>query len=497
MNAFKLAKHSLVSILSFSNRKNKRKSSFWMSFLISFFRKSAHLFYVFFENLIPILDAWRVNWKYYLISYWNDIRIKIAPKLWLLRDTMAIILTHMKATILPFLWDIRYRLVQFLTPNKVNPTYYFERNKNAIDVLKQQRKALPAAFLMQVNDKLMRFCPPSVKSHLERGKEEFAFLWMLILTRQLTKKQTIITWMIIVVCSMAHIRKADSLTSTNKPIRIVNGMAIHEFKMGGTLQTTLYNSLKENGLSQEVIAMVKEALKGKLDFRQCTQGDEYKLIWDEIQQDEQSETTQQLTSIYYKRQNVDEPIYVFYYVDDILSGWFGEEGLPKQGCLDAPVKNGKLTSRFDWNRRHPILGYRRPHLGTDYAAPRGTPIMSVADGVVEEARFRNGNGRYVKIKHSATYETEYLHMSRFGEGIKQGEAVKKKQILGYIGMSGLTTGPHVCFRVLKHGKPIDHLIDLFFTDEDNAHFEEMVIEKKAQLNIIDITNHIQSVNANF
>ena len=490
MNAFKLTKHSLVSILSFSNRKNKRKSSFWMSFLISFFRKSAHLFYVFFENLIPILDAWRVNWKYYLISFWNDIRIKISPKLWLLRDTIAIIIAHIQATILPFLWHIRYRILQFLTRNKASPSPYFERNINAIEVLKQQRKALPTAFLMQVNDKLMRFCPPSVKSHLERGKETFAFLWMLIVTRQLTKKQTIITWIIIVVCSMAHIRKADT-SPLNKPIRIVNGTSVHEFEMGGTLQTTFYKSLKENGLSPSLIAMVKEALKNKLDFKQCTQGDEYKLIWDEIQSEDPSETTLQLTSIYYKGQNTDKPIYIFYYADDILSGWFGNQGLPKQGGLDAPVRNGKMTSRFDWHRRHPILGFRRPHLGTDYAAPRGTPILSVADGVVEEARFGNGNGRYVKIKHSQTYETEYLHMSRFGEGIKPGEAVKKKQVLGYIGMSGLTTGPHVCFRVLKHGKPIDHLVELYFTDEDKAHFEEMVIEKKAQLDRIDITKHIQ------
>ena len=137
------------------------------------------------------------------------------------------------------------------------------------------------------------------------------------------------------------------------------------------------------------------------------------------------------------------------------------------------------------------MGFRRPHLGTDYAAKRGTPILSVADGVVEEAKFRSGNGRYVKIKHGPTYETEYLHMSRYGEGIEQGATVKKRQIIGYIGMSGLTTGPHVCFRVLKNGKAIDPLAELSFTDEDHAQFEDIMIEKKAQLDNISVIMYIK------
>ena len=495
MNAFKLTKRSLVSILSFSKRKYKRKSSSWSPILTSFFIELRPLFYAFLKKLIPILNAWRVNWRYYLISFWIYVRIKMSSNLGFVRDAVVIILTHVKATVFPFLWHIRYQIQQFLIRNRANSSPFFEQNHKAIASLKQFKKTLSTTALMRVNDKVMRYCPPSVKSRLERCKETLVFLWLTMITRQLTKKQTIVTLIIIVFCSMAHIKKADSFSPPYKSTRTMKGaqkdITVYEYELGGTLQTTFYNSLKENGLSPTLIGMVKEALKNRIDFKQCTDGDEYKLIWDEMQPQEQPEKAQQLTSVYFKGQNAAEPIYVFYYTHDILGGWYGKEGLPKQGGLDSPVVKANITSRFNWHRKHPILGYRRPHLGTDYAAPRGTPIKAVADGVIEEARYGLGNGRFVKIKHSPTYETEYLHMSRFKSGIKRGTEVSKKQIIGYIGMSGLTTGPHVCFRLLKNGKAIDHLTELFFTDEDHIQFEKMAIDKKEQLDKITVIKHIK------
>ena len=491
MNVFRLTKHCLVSILMFSKQKNRRKSSFLMPLLTFIFIKLPQLIYGFVRKILPILNDWRVNGKYYLISFWVSVRIKVAPFFWVFFDAIGILINHLKATILPVFWHFRYWIERFLTQNKASPSAFYEPKINALEHSKAQSKALVAAVLVQANNQLMRFCPPSVKSHLERGKETFAFLWMTMITRQLTKRQTIVTWIIIVFCSMAHIRKDDSLPNTRKPIRIENGAPIQEYELGGTLQTTFYNSLKDNGLSPILISMVKDALKNRIDFKQCAMGDEYKLIWDETPIEGQFEPVQQLTSIYYKGQNTDEPIYVFYYNHEIMGGWYGKEGLPTQGGLESPVLKGKITSRFDLHRKHPILGFRRPHLGTDYAAKRGTPILSVADGVVEEAKFRSGNGRYVKIKHGQSYVTEYLHMSRFGAGIEPGTAVKKRQIIGYIGMSGLTTGPHVCFRVLKNGKAIDPLAELSFTDEDHDQFETVMMEKKEQLDNINAIKHIK------
>jgi Peptidase family M23 len=280
----------------------------------------------------------------------------------------------------------------------------------------------------------------------------------------------------------------DLATPSVKEVKRV--VSVTEFQKGGMIRETLYKALVENGTSQSLIDMVQEALENKIDIKQCTDGEEYKLIWEEELIEGQSVGTEKLTCVYFRGLNQPEPIHIFYYNNGLASGWYDKEGLPTRGgFLGEPVLNSTITSRFSWRRKHPILGYRRPHLGTDYAAPRGTPIMSVADGVVEEAKYRLGNGRYVKIKHNPPYETEYLHMSRFAEGIEKGSWVNKKQIIGYIGMSGLTTGPHVCFRLWKNGKAIDPLTERYFTEADNVQFKKMVSEKMVQLDKIPMLNY--------
>ncbi|RMG67842.1 MAG: M23 family metallopeptidase, partial [Bacteroidetes bacterium] len=104
---------------------------------------------------------------------------------------------------------------------------------------------------------------------------------------------------------------------------------------------------------------------------------------------------------------------------------------------------------------HPVLQKVKPHMGTDYAAPEGTPVLAVADGVVTAATFTQNNGNYVKIRHDGTYETQYLHFSAFGEGIQQGVSVRQGQIIGYVGQTGLASGPHVCYRFWKNGVQVD------------------------------------------
>ena len=127
-----------------------------------------------------------------------------------------------------------------------------------------------------------------------------------------------------------------------------------------------------------------------------------------------------------------------------------------KGFLKSPVKYSRISSSFNRNRFHPVLKRRRPHLGTDYAAPYGTPILSVGDGVVVEATRRGGNGNFVKVRHDKTYQTQYLHMQKFAKGISPGVHVKQGQTIGYVGSTGLATGPHVCFRFWKNGKQVNH-----------------------------------------
>ena len=117
--------------------------------------------------------------------------------------------------------------------------------------------------------------------------------------------------------------------------------------------------------------------------------------------------------------------------------------------------NPRISSSFSHSRMHPILNTRRPHYGTDYAAPTGTPILAAGDGVVTEAQYRGGNGNIVQIKHNSVYRTAYLHMSRFAPGIRPGVNVKQGQVIGYVGQTGLATGPHLCYRLYKNDTPVN------------------------------------------
>ena len=151
-----------------------------------------------------------------------------------------------------------------------------------------------------------------------------------------------------------------------------------------------------------------------------------------------------------------------YYENEEYAGFYDLEGRPtKKGFLKSPVKASRISSSFSMSRLHPVLKRRKPHLGTDYAAPYGTPILAVGNGVVTKAGYTRGNGKYIKIKHDKTFTTQYLHMQRFASGIKAGVHVKQGDVIGHVGSTGLATGPHVCFRFWKNGRQVNHLKENF------------------------------------
>ena len=125
--------------------------------------------------------------------------------------------------------------------------------------------------------------------------------------------------------------------------------------------------------------------------------------------------------------------------------------------LKAPLEFARITSRYSKNRFHPVQKRWKAHLGTDYAAPTGTPILATAGGQVIAATYTSANGNYVKIRHNGTYTTQYLHMSRIAKGMRPGTRVEQGQVIGYVGSTGLATGPHVCYRFWKNGKQVDPL----------------------------------------
>ena len=226
----------------------------------------------------------------------------------------------------------------------------------------------------------------------------------------------------------------------------------------GSIESSLWNAMIDNGLSYEVTSKMEAALQWSIDFHHIQKEDEFRLIFDQNYIEGEKVGVGQLYLANYKRQ--DKEFYSIWYenAEGTIKGFYDLEGRTmKSKFLKSPVKYSRISSYYNLNRFHPILKRRRPHYGTDYAAPYGTPIYAVGNGTITKASYTKGNGRFVKIKHDKVYETQYLHMQKFAPGIKPGVFVTQGQVIGYVGSTGLATGPHVCFRFWKNGKQVNHL----------------------------------------
>lgn len=254
----------------------------------------------------------------------------------------------------------------------------------------------------------------------------------------------------------------------------------------GIIESSLWMAMQENGLGNNIIDKMEDAFASSVDFYHTQKGDEFKLIFEKKYIDGQEVTTGEILAASYKDAQGEH--YAVYYENENYGGFYDLSGRPTLGkFLRAPLKSSRISSRYNLRRFHPIKKRTIPHLGTDYAAPIGTPIYSVGHGVVEVAGYTKNNGKYVKIRHDNTYQTQYLHMSRFAPGIKKGTRVKQGQKIGEVGKTGLATGPHVCFRFWKNGKQVNHL-RLNFPPQDPLPENELIdFEKKRDvlLNLLD------------
>lgn len=224
----------------------------------------------------------------------------------------------------------------------------------------------------------------------------------------------------------------------------------------GKIQSSLWEALTDQDVNMEAASKMEDALQWAVDFSHTQKGDEFKIIYDEKFIKDQPVGAGQVYAASYTREGKES--FAFWFDNGEYKGFYDEEGRPaKSGFLKSPVKFTRISSKYNLKRFHPILKRVRPHLGTDYAAPEGTPIYAIGDGVVVEAAYTKGNGRYVKIKHDKVYQTQYLHMSRFARGIRRGTQVSQGEVIGYVGSTGLATGPHVCFRFWKNGRQVNHL----------------------------------------
>lgn len=228
----------------------------------------------------------------------------------------------------------------------------------------------------------------------------------------------------------------------------------------GVIQGSLWATMDRNNIPYSIIDKMEEALASSVDFYHTQEGDEFKLVFEKTYVENEEVGTGKLLGAYFK--NAQGAYYSVLYQNGKYDGYYDYEGRPsKSSFLKAPIKQARISSSFSMARFHPIKKKTIPHLGTDYAAPYGTPIIAVADGVVEEAAYRGGNGRFVKLKHDKVYQTQYLHMQAFAPGIRVGKRVKQGETIGFVGSTGLATGPHVCFRFWKNGSQVNHLRHVF------------------------------------
>lgn len=239
----------------------------------------------------------------------------------------------------------------------------------------------------------------------------------------------------------------------------------------GEIESSLWNTMIDQGLSYELASKMEDALQWSISFYHIQKGDAFKVVYEQNFVEGTAAGIGKVHAAYFK--NMDKPFYAIYHEHETDKGYYDLEGRPmKKSFLKSPVQHSRISSFYNLNRFHPILKKRRPHYGTDYAAPHGTPIRAVGSGVITQASYTSGNGNFVKIKHRGNIETQYLHMSKFAKGIKAGAQVDQGDIIGYVGSTGLATGPHVCFRFWKDGKQVNHL-NLTFPPADPLPDQEM------------------------
>ncbi len=263
------------------------------------------------------------------------------------------------------------------------------------------------------------------------------------------------------------------------------------FEVSGTIENSLWESMSASEIKPAIILAYADMFAWQVDFlTDCRQGDIYKLIYEVVTLEKKDTVlssdiiagqyitaTSTNTALRFTNSKGDE-------------GYFDEKGKSvKSAFLKAPLQFKRISSYFTKKRFHPILKRYRAHEGIDYAAPIGTPVSAVGDGVVTKSQYSGGYGNLVIIKHPNGYETYYGHLSKYGKGIKKGVRVKQGQVIGYVGSTGLSTGPHLDFRIKKNGSFFNYLTmkmppTYTLTGKDKENFDlykEELIKKLNQI----------------
>lgn len=267
------------------------------------------------------------------------------------------------------------------------------------------------------------------------------------------------------------------------------------------INTSLWNAVADSGITRTLSLDLSDIYAWSIDFFGLQKGDNFTAIYDERFVNDT--VTMGIDHIYAARfSHAGKDFYAFYFEQDSIGSYWDEQGNSlKKAFLKAPLKFSRISSHFTHARKHPILKTVRPHTGVDYAAPSGTPVMTIGDGVVVEKGYKGGGGHTVKIKHNSVYTSAYLHLQSYGKSIAVGSRVSQGQVIGYVGSTGLSTGPHLDFRVWKSGSPINPLTMESppvepIKEENRAAYDSLVtiwtdrLNKQADFIEKEIPNHL-------
>ena len=228
------------------------------------------------------------------------------------------------------------------------------------------------------------------------------------------------------------------------------------FLAQGVIQNSLYGSASKVGVDPEIIIEFARIFGFEIDFqRDIRANDEFKIFYERYEDDDK-EVQKNGNILFAYMKNNGKEISLYRFTDQKkITGYYTADGKSiEKALMKTPINGARLSSVFGF-RRHPILGYNKLHQGTDFAAPRGTPIMASGSGTIEKASWFGAYGKYVRIRHNSTYKTAYAHLSGFGKGIKSGSRVQQGQIIGYVGSTGRSTGPHLHYEVLINNKRVN------------------------------------------
>ena len=246
---------------------------------------------------------------------------------------------------------------------------------------------------------------------------------------------------------------ADNYRAT----RGTNPTQWRQSEVAGIVSTSLWVAMEKSNTSPQLAVQMSHIFGWSIDFFGIQKGDEFRLIYEQEYVGDTPLNNYAIRAASFNTQ--DSTIYAIPFLQEEETLFYNIDGNSLEGAfLKAPLDYYRISSTFSNSRLHPVLRIRRPHHGVDYSAPTGTPVYAIGSGkVIKKAYQANGAGYYVKIRHNSTYTTSYMHLSRFAAGLKEGDFVQQKQVIGYVGSTGLSTGPHLDFRVYENGTPIDPL----------------------------------------